>query len=129
MVIFHCYFISKMPNYAFNKALIQYMIYHFIVDRDNFILQSECGKFTVKKDELLVGNVHMVHRDESIFDQPNTFMPARFENEVRFSMVIVTSQGLPVTSVTPDEYVNSTFLSRLAKRRKKFINLRLLFKH
>lgn len=60
------------------------MIYHFIVDRDNFILQSECGKFMVKKDELLVGNVHMAHRDESIFDQPNTFMPARFENEVRF---------------------------------------------
>jgi len=23
----------------------------------------------------------MAHRDESIFDQPNTFMPSRFENE------------------------------------------------
>ena len=60
------------------------MIYHFTVNRDNFILQSECGKFIVKKDELLVGNVHMAHRDESIFDQPNTFMPSRFENEVRW---------------------------------------------
>lgn len=82
----------------------------------------------VKKDELLVGNVHMVHRDESIFDQPNTFMPARFENEVRFTMVIVT-RNFSVNDNPVSEYVNSTFLSRMAKRRKKFINLRLLFKH
>ena len=53
-----------------------------MVNRDNFILHSDSGKFIVKKDELLVGNVRMAHRDESIFDQPNKFMPSRFENEV-----------------------------------------------
>lgn len=53
-----------------------------MVNRDNFTLHSESGKFIVKKDELLVGNVHMAHRDESIFEQPNKFMPSRFENEV-----------------------------------------------
>lgn len=58
------------------------MICLFIVNRDNFILDSESGRFSIKKDELLVANVHMAHRDESIFDQPNKFMPSRFENEV-----------------------------------------------
>lgn len=66
------------------------MICHFIVNRDNFILHSESGKFIVKKDELLVANVHMAHRDESIFDQPETFMPSRFENEVSLFMVNIT---------------------------------------
>lgn len=56
--------------------------------KDNFILQSESGNFIVKKDELLVGNVHMAHRDESIFDQPNTFMPSRFENEALLEHII-----------------------------------------
>ena len=29
-----------------------------------------------------MGNVHLAHRDGSIFDQPDTFMPSRFENKV-----------------------------------------------
>lgn len=55
-----------------------------ILNREDFILNSDSGKFIVKKDELLVGNVRMVHRDERIFDQPHKFLPARFENKVKF---------------------------------------------
>ncbi|KAL9988425.1 hypothetical protein ACROYT_G002868 [Oculina patagonica] len=56
--------------------------------RDDFILHSESGKFIVKKDELLVANVHMAHRDESIFDQPDKFLPSRFENEALVDHII-----------------------------------------
>lgn len=49
--------------------------------REDFILDSESGKFIVKKDQLLVGNVRMAHRDSSIFHHPDKFMPSRFENE------------------------------------------------
>ncbi|KAJ7339349.1 hypothetical protein OS493_005743 [Desmophyllum pertusum] len=56
--------------------------------KDNFILDSESGRFSIKKDELLVANVHMAHRDESIFDQPNKFMPSRFENEALIDHII-----------------------------------------
>lgn len=49
--------------------------------RDDFSLETECGTFSVRKDQLLVGNVHMAHRDSSIFDQPDKFMPSRFEDE------------------------------------------------
>ncbi|XP_029184932.2 allene oxide synthase, chloroplastic-like isoform X2 [Acropora millepora] len=49
--------------------------------RDDFSLETECGTFIVRKDQLLVGNVHMAHRDSSIFDQPDKFMLSRFEDE------------------------------------------------
>lgn len=49
--------------------------------RDDFILDTECGKFMVRKDTLLVGNVHMAQRDSTLFDQPDTFKPSRFEDE------------------------------------------------
>ncbi|KAM7440752.1 hypothetical protein ABFA07_010146 [Porites harrisoni] len=56
--------------------------------RDNLNLETDSEKFRVRKDELLVGNVHMAHRDESIFDQPDTFMPSRFENKALINHII-----------------------------------------
>ena len=65
---------------------VSFLTFHMssILNREDFILNSDSGKFIVKKDELLVGNVRMVHRDERIFDQPHKFSPARFENKVKF---------------------------------------------
>lgn len=58
------------------------------LNRDDFSLKTECGKFIVRKDQLLVGNVHMAHRDSSIFDQPDKFMPSRFEDEVTAQLLL-----------------------------------------
>lgn len=60
-----------------------------LLNRDDFSLETECGTFIVRKDQLLVGNVHMAHRDSSIFDQPDKFMPSRFEDEVNTTQLLL----------------------------------------
>lgn len=71
---------------SMSEDKVSFLTFHMssILNREDFILNSDSGKFIVKKDELLVGNVRMVHRDERIFDQPHKFLPARFENKVKF---------------------------------------------
>lgn len=76
----------EITSASMSEDKVSFLTFHMssILNREDFILNSDSGKFIVKKDELLVGNVRMVHRDERIFDQPHKFLPARFENKVKF---------------------------------------------
>lgn len=76
----------EITSASTSEDKVSFLTFHMssILNREDFILNSDSGKFIVKKDELLVGNVRMVHRDERIFDQPHKFLPARFENKVKF---------------------------------------------
>lgn len=83
--------------------------------REDFILNSDSGKFIVKKDELLVGNVHMVHRDERIFDQPHIFSPSRFENKALTDHIIFgygpfNEEATPQNHHCPGQEITLTIL-------------------
>lgn len=79
--------VLKLRRYPVVNDLSQYLV--LLLNRDDFSLETECGTFIVRKDQLLVGNVHMAHRDSSIFDQPDTFMPSRFEDEVNTTQLLL----------------------------------------
>ena len=56
--------------------------YMFPKFRNDFILESESGHFSIDKGQLLVGNVHLVQRDPDVFEKPEEFLPSRFKDEV-----------------------------------------------
>lgn len=48
------------------------------------LIQASTGTYKVSKGQLLVGNIHLAHRDPDVFPEPNSFKPFRFyENPVK----------------------------------------------
>lgn len=49
--------------------------------RKDFVLPSSTGSFAVKKGEILVGIIPFAQRDPTVFPDPDTFDPSRYDDE------------------------------------------------
>ena len=76
---------SRAVNDQFNCLvyLLAYDLFVIVYSQD-MLIQASTGTYKVSKGQLLVGNIHLAHRDPDVFPEPNTFKPFRFyENPVK----------------------------------------------
>ncbi|EDV28127.1 9-divinyl ether synthase [Trichoplax sp. H2] len=87
--------------------------------KQDMFIQAYTGTYKISKGHLLVGNIHLAHRDPNVFPEPDTFKPFRFYDDPELIRHMIWEAG-----VYPDEAKN---LSHQCPGKKMMMILLQLF--